>query len=308
MSGAIPAIALKGKASAEADLLDAMIVIRGIESALRDASIAGQLEGPVHVSLGEEAVAVGIAAAMRADDVLLSNHRGHGHALACGLDPTRVLAEIVGHPSGFSRGRGGSMHLFDPANGFYGTNGIVGGNAAVALGAAFALQMEKAGRVAVVVFGDGAMATGTVAEALNLAALWSLPIVFVCENNGYAEMTPTSSHLASAPADRARGYGLYAEQIDGTSLTTVIQAGKRAIAEAAQGKPVLIEAKCFRFGGHYAADPALYRPAGEDEEWRERHDPIRRFGAHLGMTSDEIAARIDRVRERSAIDIERLAV
>ncbi len=279
------------------DFLAAMIQIRGIETALLEASIDGRLEGPVHVSLGEEAVAVGVAAATRAGDVLLSNHRGHGHALACGLDPRAVIAEIVGHPSGFSRGRGGSMHLFDPNRGFYGTNGIVGGNAAVANGAALALQLEQRGRVAIVIFGDGAMSTGVVYEAFNLAVLWRLPVVFVCENNGYAELTPTEVHLSSEPLMRAREFGLHAAALDGTDVAVVREGLGIAIAAAARGEPAFVEARCYRFGGHYAADPGRYRPQGEDAMWRKTQCPIRKLAERSGKSDVDIADRIEQVRQ-----------
>ena len=293
--------------ASQADLLAAMMQIRGIEAALQQASIAGRLEGPVHVSLGEEAVAVGLAAALRPGDIVLSNHRGHGHALAVGLDPKTVIAEIVGHPSGFSMGRGGSMHIFDPARDFYGTNGIVGGNSGVAVGAALALQLQRPGSVAVVVFGDGAMAAGIVYEAFNLGVLWRLPVVFVCENNGYAELTPTSVHLSSKPTERARGFGLEVESIDGTEVRQVIDGLSRAIERAATGRSSFVEATCYRFGGHYAADPALYRPEGEDAQWRQSHCPIRKLGRRLSLSEAELEAGIGKIQAEAGRLIEELA-
>lgn len=299
-------IQLRGRSLEGRDFLVAMQKIRGIELALRDASSAGRLEGPLHVSLGEEAAAVGIVAAMRADDVLLSNHRGHGHALAFGLDVVKVVAEIVGHPDGYGGGRGGSMHIFDPASGFLGTNGIVGGNAGVGVGAAVALQLERKGRVAVVIFGDGAMGAGLVYESLNLAALWKLPVVFVCENNGYAEMTPTSVHLSSAPADRARGFGVDATKVDGTDVEAVRAAMETAVGAAREGGPRFVEIECFRFGGHYATDPARYRPPGEDGEWQAEHCPIRRLRGGLDVSEEESTRAIEDVRAEAAELIGRL--
>lgn len=293
----LDALKLRGQAAAPRDLLSAMEVIRGIECALQESSAAGTLEGPVHVSLGQEAVAVGIVNAMLPGDVLLSNHRGHGHALAWGLDPKMVVAEVIGHPAGYAGGRGGSMHIFDPPSGFLGTNGMVGSNAGVAVGAGLAIQMTRPGNAAVVIFGDGAMGAGVVYEALNLAVLWKLPIVFVCENNGYAEMTPTAIHLSSPPVERAAAFGLTSVLVDGTNVATVRQETQRALDSARAGKPAFIEAKCFRFGGHYATDPANYRPKGEDAEWREMYCPIKRLSREVGDADGDWKGRVDAVRE-----------
>lgn len=303
----IEKILLREQSPSRSELFDAMVHIRGIELALRDASVDGEVEGPLHVSLGEEAVAVGIAAAMRRDDVLLSNHRGHGHALTLGLDIATVIAEIVGHPSGFAGGRGGSMHIFAPDSGFLGTNGIVGGNAGVATGVGLALQLEGKQRVAIVVFGDGAMGTGIVYESINLAALWKLPVIFICENNGYAEMTPTAVHLSTSPVERVRGFGIAAERIDGIDVEAVWMGVAGAAATAREGRPVFLEAQCFRFGGHYAADPARYRPAGEDHEWRTSRCPIRRLGTKLGLNESVVEARVDAIWAEAATIIKRYA-
>lgn len=295
----IPPILLRGRSAGNSELLSAMETIRAVETALFDASIAGKFEGPLHVSLGEEAVAVGVAAALGAEDVLLSNHRGHGHALAFGLEPWKVIAEVTGDPRGYAGGRGGSMHIFDPVSGFLGTNGIVGGNAAVALGAAMALQIEARGRTAIVIVGDGAMASGVVYEAFNLAVLWHLPVLFICANNGYAELTPTSVHLSSAPLDRARAFGLEVAAVDGTEAGAVKLAVKSAIARARQGSPGFIEARCYRFGGHYAGDPGRYRPEGEDAGWRARHCPIRRLADRLGLDEAELQRRAVILKEQA---------
>ncbi|MBP5858547.1 thiamine pyrophosphate-dependent dehydrogenase E1 component subunit alpha [Marivibrio halodurans] len=296
----IAPIRLRGRSLDARDFLTAMQTIRGVELALQEASVARAVEGPLHVSLGEEAVAVGLVAAMDPRDVLLSNHRGHGHALAMGLDVATVIAEVVGHPDGFAGGRGGSMHIFDPESGFLGTNGIVGGNAGVAVGTSLALQLEGDRRVAVVVFGDGAMGTGIVYESINLAALWKLPVVFVCENNGYAEMTPTSVHLSSAPSERARGFGLTSMEIDGTDVEKVATGMRAAIETAREGEPVFVEAVCFRFGGHYAADPARYRPKGEDDDWRSTRCPIALHGRRQDIPDAALDDAVETVRAEAA--------
>jgi acetoin:2,6-dichlorophenolindophenol oxidoreductase subunit alpha len=290
-------IRIRGSRARPSALLDAMIRIRGIEAALQVASVEGLLEGPVHVSLGQEAAAVGLAKAMRADDVLLSNHRGHAHALALGLDPYRVIAEIVGHRDGLAQGRGGSMHLFDPEAGFLGTNVIVGGNAGVVLGAAMALQIEGRPRAAVVVFGDGAMGSGIVYESFNLAVLWKLPVLFVCENNGYAELTPTRVHLSSPPADRARAFGLHAASVDGIDVAAVAQAAHDSLKRARAGTPAFLEIRSFRFGGHYAADAARYRPEGEDDLWRRTKCPIADLARKIGAPAGEAEGAVERLRD-----------
>ncbi len=295
----IAPLALRGRQPDDTELLAAMETIRAIESALAQAAGEGRLEGPLHVSVGEEAVAVGVAAAMGSDDVLLSNHRGHGHALAFGLDPWKVVAEVTGHPEGYAGGRGGSMHIFDPTSGFMGTNGIVGSNAGVATGAGLALQLEGRGRVALVVVGDGAMASGVVYEAFNLAVLWSLPVVFVCGNNGYAELTPTSIHLSSAPFERAQAFGLDAAPVDGTDVGDVRAGVVRAVESARRGRPAFVEARCYRFGGHYVGDAGRYRPEGEDAEWRRVHCPIRRLGHRLGLREPELETRLAAVRQQA---------
>jgi TPP-dependent pyruvate/acetoin dehydrogenase alpha subunit len=284
----IQALDLRGKPVNAPRLLAAMQSIRAIESALLAAAVGGRFEGPLHVSLGEEAIAVGVAAGMGAEDVLLSNHRGHGHALACGLDPVRVVAEISGERGGYSHGRGGSMHIFDPTLGFLGTNGIVGGNAGVAMGVGLALQLENRGRAAVVILGDGAMGTGVVYESLNLAAVWSLPILFVCSSNGYAELTPTSKHLSSDPVERAKGFRLDSFRVDGVDVLKVAAAVGKALERVRHGRPGFIEARCFRFGGHYVGDAGLYRPAGEDEQWRREHCPITKLARRLGVPDAEL--------------------
>jgi TPP-dependent pyruvate/acetoin dehydrogenase alpha subunit len=218
-----------------------------------------------------------------------------------------VIAEIVGHRDGLAQGRGGSMHLFDPASGFLGTNGIVGGNAGVALGAGLSIQLEGRKRVAVVVFGDGAMGSGVVYEAFNLAVLWKLPVLFVCENNGYAELTPTRVHLSSAPADRAKAFGLHALAADGTDVAAVADAASASLRRARAGEPAFLELRCFRFGGHYAADPAKYRPPGEDELWRHTKCPIAALARTVGVPPDETGREIDQLRGEALALIKGLA-
>lgn len=276
--------------SDDMDLLDAMVQIREVESVLAEASLAREYAGPVHISRGQEAVAVGLGLGLGRGDRVFSNHRGHHHALAVGVDPRRLIAEIIGHPEGFQRGRGGSMHLFSIPDGFYGTNGIVGDGAALAVGTALALERHRLESVVFSVFGDGAMGTGTVYEAFNLAKLWSLPVVFVCENNGYAEMTPTSVHLSTSPVTRARAFGLETLEVDGTDARAVAKALRSAAEWASSGRPAFVEARCYRLVGHYVGDTGHYRSPDESKRWQIDHDPISQLGESLGISDQQLAA------------------
>lgn len=294
------------QASSEEALLAAMLKIRGVEMALGDASLARKFDGPVHVSVGQEGAAVGIISALAPGDVLFSTHRGHGHALAFGLDPRAVVAEIVGSSAGIAGGRGGSMHIFSPAKGFLGTNGIVGDGAGLAVGAGLALRARGQSGVSVAVFGDGAMGTGIVYEAFNLAALWRLPVVFVCENNGYAEMTPTSMHLATDPLERARAFGLVTERADGLDVVGVRQAMLRTVALARNNKPAFVEVITSRWSGHFVGDQHQYRPADEEQTWRRSHCPIRHLGYAMGHDEEWVATREEDVRSAAVALIKEL--
>lgn len=268
-----------------------MQVVRAIETALYEAGTRGELAGPVHVSLGQEAVAVGTAAAMTPADRMLSTHRGHGHALAMGLDPRMVVAEIACHPSGYGGGIGGSMHLVAEEHGFLGTNGIVGANAGLAVGAALGAQRDDQKGTVVCMIGDGAMGTGIVYESLNLAALWSLPLVFVCENNQYAEMTPSAVHFSSPPHQRAASFGLASFLVDGDDVETVQQTLLDALASARSSQPAFVECTTHRWTGHYVGDPQVYRPEGEAEAWKA-HCPVQRLAARLAHEPAGDSARL----------------
>lgn len=285
-SSMIHRLELRGGEATPDILLQAMLTIRAVETALMEAYLEGRFEGPLHVSLGQEGAAVGVVSAMGTEDVLVSNHRGHGHVLAFGLDPLRVVAEIVCDPCGYAGGRGGSMHIFDPEHGFLGTNGIVGDGAGLAVGAALAIQQTKSQTVSAVIMGDGAMGTGIVYEAFNLASLWHLPVVFVCENNQYAEMTPTEVHLSSRPHSRAEAFRLSTFQANGDDVESVMKVTREAIEQARAGNPAFVEVSTYRWGGHYVGDPALYRPEGEEDEWRNQHDPVRFLTQRLGAQEE----------------------
>jgi len=271
--------------------------IRAFEERVVDQMGAAKIPGFVHLYIGEEAVAAGVCANLRKEDYITSTHRGHGHLVAKGGDPKLMMAELFGKKTGYCKGKGGSMHIADIDLGILGANGIVGGGPPIAAGAALAAQYLGTDKVAVCFLGDGASNQGTTHEAMNLAAVWKLPVVFVVENNGYGEFTPQAEHQAIQDvADRAAGYGIPGVVVDGNDVTAVYEAASEAIARARQGKgPTLVECKTTRFRGHFEGDPQRYRPKGETDEVKTK-DPIPRFEARLldmGVLSKEQVAAID---------------
>lgn len=259
-----------------------MHLIRMFEERAAECFAAGEIPGFIHLAVGEESIAATVCALLRPDDFVSGTHRGHGHCLAKGAEPRRVMAELFGRATGVCRGKGGSMHLADMSLGVLGTNGIVGGNIPIAVGTALASQVRGTRQVTVVFFGDGAANTGAAHEALNLACVWDLPIVFVCENNGYAEYTPQSAHTRGAViAARAAGYGMRGARVDGNDVVAVFAAATAALDAARSGQgPTLIEATTYRFRGHNEGDRMTYRTKDEVEAWREK-DAIPRFRAWL---------------------------
>jgi acetoin:2,6-dichlorophenolindophenol oxidoreductase subunit alpha len=262
------------------DMLQRMWLIRSFEERVIELIHRKQLAGLVHVGIGQEGVAVGIAAALRESDYLYGTHRSHGHFLARGADPSLLLAELAGKDTGYCRGRGGSMHIVAVGKRLMSATGIVGGTIPLALGTALVAREE--GNVVAVYFGDGASNTGSFHECLNMAALWKLPAVLVCENNGYAEFTPMSAHtVVSHVSVHGQPYGIASEIVDGNDTLAVLEAGRRAVARAREGAgPTIVECLTYRLRGHYVGDPEAYRKADEVAEWRDK-DPIRRFGGQL---------------------------
>jgi acetoin:2,6-dichlorophenolindophenol oxidoreductase subunit alpha len=257
-------------------ILSRVALIRAFEEAVSAAIAVGTLPGLVHLSIGQEATAVGVADALREGDRVYSGHRAHGHALALGAEPWRVMAELLGKRDGLCGGKGGSMHLVDVAHGLLGATGVVGGTIPLALGTALAIAPR--GGVAVVFFGDGAAQSGYFHESLNIASLWKLPVVFVCENNGYAEFTPRSAHtVVERVARHAETYGIASTTVDGNDVLAVRDAALSLVERARRGEgPALLECLTYRMRGHYEGDPAGYRDRGEVAEWREK-DPVARF-------------------------------
>lgn len=260
------------------DLLHRMLLIRQFEERVDALFAAGELKGTSHLAVGQEATAVGAIAALAPDDYVTSTHRGHGHFLAKGGDPRRIMAELFGKASGYSHGRGGTQHMADFSLGFLGMNGITGGMLAIATGAAFSARYRRSEQIALAFFGDGASNQGCVHECMNLAAIWQLPVIFFCENNGYAMSSPAASMLRLPDiAARAAGYGMPGEVLDGNDVLAVRAAVARAAARARSGEgPTLLEAKTYRQLGHSRGDQRVYRTREEEAEWAAR-DPITRF-------------------------------
>ena len=275
-------------------LARAMWRIRAFEERVGELTRANEVHGLVHLSIGGEGVAVGVCGALRDDDVVYSGHRAHEHALAKGAPPGRVLAELMGRDGGLCRGLGGSMHLVDVEHGFYGATGVVGGNVPLALGSALAARVLGGDQVAVVFFGDGAVQGGIFVESVNLAALWRLPVILVCENNGFAEFTPRSAHtVVERVADVVAPYGLERETVDGGDVLAVRAAFERFLGQArGGGGPFLLECLTHRLRGHYEGDPQRYREAVAAEEWR-RLDPIARLGVEDDSIEQEARAEVE---------------
>jgi TPP-dependent pyruvate/acetoin dehydrogenase alpha subunit len=249
----------------------------------------GNVPGPLHLSIGQEAVAVGGCWGLRETDAILSTHRGHHHCLAKGARPDRMMAELLGRSTGYSRGRGGSMHIAIPEIGLLGTNGIVGGGIPIAAGAAFGIQVAQRDDVALCFFGEGATANGVFGEALNTASLWRLPLILLCENNRYVELTPQSVHVAGAIWRRGEGYDVPGVRVDGNDVDAVAAAVGEAVQRArGGGGPTLIEAETYRWFGHYAGDKAGYRDEAEVEAGRAG-DPLVRTRSLLDQEAAEAA-------------------
>jgi acetoin:2,6-dichlorophenolindophenol oxidoreductase subunit alpha len=274
-----------------------MCLIRETETQLAQLFADGEIPGFIHLSIGQEAVAAGVVSNLRRDDTLASNHRGHGHALAKGVPLDSFFLEIMGRAEGMCKGRGGSMHIADMAAGMLGANGIVGAGLPIAVGSALAHQVLGADRVAVVFFGDGALAEGVLHESFNLASVWKLPVLFVCENNGWSEFSATADQVAAGPCTFAAAHKIPAVAVDGNDALAV-HAAARSIVAAVRGGggPRLIECKTTRVRGHFEGDPQKYRDAAEMAAF-EAHDPILRLERSLPEAAVDFAgARQDAAR------------
>jgi TPP-dependent pyruvate/acetoin dehydrogenase alpha subunit len=282
------------------DLYRQMLLIRKFDEEARRLYMEDEIRGSTHTYTGEEAIAVGACAALRKDDLITSTHRGHGHCLAKGGDPQAMMAELLGRATGYCKGKGGSMHIADFELGILGANGIVGGGVGIATGAAYASEYQGLDRVTICFFGDGAINQGVFYEAANMAALWSLPVIYLCEQNQYAEFSPSAPMISVDDlAVRAEAFGIPGVTVDGNDVLAVYQTVSEAVARARRGEgPSLIVAKTYRLEGHTIGDPLTYRPDGEEEFWWER-EPISRFRQYLAEEgilaegADEIASAVE---------------
>jgi pyruvate dehydrogenase E1 component alpha subunit len=282
-----------------------MCQIRRFEQMADRLYAAGKVHGTMHLSAGQEAVAVGTARAMSSDDYLLNHHRGHGHFIAKGADINKMMAEFLGKDTGYCRGRGGSMHIADFDANNLGANGIVGGGISLAVGVGLAVQLQRKSNVVLCIFGDGAANQGIFHESLNMAALWKLPVIFLCENNQYGMSMAVSRSTAKLPiSNRAAAYGMPGYHVDGNDILLVYETMTKAVGHVRDGLgPALVEAVTYRTFGHSKSDRNLYRTRDEIDRWREQ-DPITRFQGQLvgaGILSDQEADEIDRV-SRQIID------
>ncbi len=277
------------------ELLREMLLIRRFEEKVEERFRAGDLAGFLHVAIGQEAVAVGVCAALEEGDVVASTHRAHGHALAMGTTPDELMAELYGKLEGCSHGYGGSMHLYDVARGFLGANAVVGGGLPQIVGAALAFQLRREPRVAVAFFGDGATNIGTFHESLNMAQLWRVPALFVLENNHWAESTPAAQQLPIRDLEqRAVAYGMKSLKVDGQDLEAVYAATVEALEHAREGHgPVFMCVETYRLVGHYVGDPQVYRDKDELPSLRETQDPIEKLRLKLEL-GDEQFEELDR--------------
>ena len=284
-----------------------MLLIRRFEEVINEKFLAGDIPGFVHLYIGEEATGVGVCSVLENSDYITSTHRGHGHTIAKGADVKRCMAELYGKRTGYCKGKGGSMHIADFGIGMLGANGVVGGGFNLAVGAALAIQLRKNDDgVAVCFFGDGASNRGTFHEGLNMAAVWKLPVIFVCENNQWASTTPL--HEATAVTDisvRSASYAMPSEMVDGNDVFAVYEAAVKAVERARSGGgPTLIECKTYRVKGHFVGDPEQYRTREEVMDQMESNDPLKKFLERVLGEKLLDEAQLKEIENQVSIDME----
>jgi pyruvate dehydrogenase E1 component alpha subunit len=286
-------------------LLLQMHIIRAFEEQADKSYIEGKVHGTIHVSIGQEASSVGSISTLNPDDYILSTHRGHGHSLAKGADPKRMMAELFGKEAGYCQGRGGSMHIADIAGGNLGANGVVGGGNPMAVGVGIALKMKKQGQVVICFFGDGAFANGAYHESMQLAVLFKIPVVFICENNQYAMSFPTGDTKTSAQlAESGSYYGMPGEAVDGNDVLAVRETVLKAVERARAGNgPSLVITDTYRRRAHSRSDRDTYRNKKEIEEW-EKRDPINLFEKYLSEEKIFTKEEMDEVKQQASTTIE----
>lgn len=283
-------------------LLYLMVLTRAFEENAEEMYALGKVHGTMHLSIGQEAIAAGASSAITRNDYLLNTHRGHGHFLAWGGDLNRMMAEFLGKENGYCRGRGGSMHIADVESNNLGANGIVGGNLPIAIGVGLSIKIRKTKQVALTLFGDGAANEGAFHESLNMASIWNLPIIYLCENNLYAMSTPfDQAFKIEEISQRAAAYGIKGVTVDGNDVFAVHKAVREAAERARSGDgPTLIEAITYRWRGHSKSDRQAYRTREEVKEWMKK-DPIPRFASKIGVTDKEMQD----IQNRVKIDIQK---
>ena len=289
------------------DMLYRMWLIRYFDAGARELYMQNLMRGTTHTYTGQEAVAVGACAALRRDDYISSTHRGHGHCLAKGGDPKRMMAELLGKATGYCRGKGGSMHIADFELGILGANGIVGGGIGLATGAAYSADVRCSGQVVVCFFGDGASNQGILMEAGTMAALWKLPIIYLCEANQYAEFSPIKPFIAVERLElKAQALGMPGVTVDGNDVLAVYEAARLAVERARSGAgPTFLVAQTYRIEGHTVGDPLTYRPKGEVDEWKSpERDPISRFNDRLQAEYGYSADDLDALRQQARADVD----
>jgi len=284
-----------------------MVAIRLFEERVNDLYTRALMPGLAHLYIGEEAVAVGVCEALRRDDYITSTHRGHGHCLAKGAEPRLMFAELLGKEAGYCKGKGGSMHIADPATGNLGANAIVGGGAPIATGAAFSAKYLGTGQVAVSFFGEGALGQGVLYEEMNLASLWKLPVIYACENNMYNEYTHFSEVTAGDIIARPRAFGLAAEDVDGQDVRAVHAAATKLVDRARRGDgPGFLLLNTYRYRGHHVGDISreYYRPKQEEQQWMSERDPIALHAARLVAEGAADRPALDRIQSEVAAEMD----
>jgi len=285
-----------------------MTLIRLFEEQANELYRSAKMPGLTHLYIGEEGVAVGVCSALRRDDWITSTHRGHGHCLAKGAEPGRMFAELLGKEAGYCRGKGGSMHIADHENGNLGANAIVGGSAGIATGAAFSAKRRGADQVAVCFFGEGALGQGLLYEVMNMASLWSLPVIYVCENNLYNEYTHYLEVTAGDILARPRAFGLETREVDGQDVRAVYAATAELVERARAGAgPSFLLANTYRYHGHHVGDVdrSYYRTKEEEQLWRDERDPLALLGSWLEEQRHATGEELRRIEEEARSEIER---
>ena len=284
-----------------------MATIRFFEEQVNDLYTRALMPGLAHLYIGEEAVAVGICSALQPQDYITSTHRGHGHCLAKGAAPDRMFAELLGKEAGYCKGKGGSMHIADPATGNLGANAIVGGSAGIATGAAFSAKRLANGLVSVCFFGEGALGQGSLYEVMNMASLWKLPVIYVCENNLYNEYTHYSEVTAGEILARGQAFGIHSEAVDGQDVRAVHAAARRLVDRARRGEgPAFLLVNTYRYFGHHVGDVSrdYYRSKQEEQTWKNERDPIQIFAAWLVQQKIADTPRLEQIQKEVKAEIE----